>query len=832
MESGFMRRWRSWMDGLVQDLRYALRRLLASPSFTLVAVLSLGLGIGANTALFTVVNTVVMGDSGYEDPGSLVKIYTAELDGVRYSTTSYPDYFDLRAEDEVFEDVISSNVIFVQSEVDGQDPILSLGEIVSGSFFDVLGLRPALGRGFLAEEDETPDTHPVVVLGYDYWQRTFNGARDVLGATVRILRRPYTVVGVAPDGFSSSWPGVTADFFVPTMMADHVTRSSGGTNSRLETRSSRSLFLIGRLKPGVTMERADAYLDAFSRRLGEEYPVTNAGRPMTALAAEDVSLHPLVDRAILPVAVLLFTVVGLVLLIACTNLASFLLARGTDRRKEIAVRLALGARRRVLVRQLLTETTLLAIIGGVAGWLFARWTIDIVLGFQPPIPVPLNLDLQVDGTVFAFNMLIALAAGLLFGLLPALQSTRPDVAPTLRDESGGQTGSRKRFELRNAMVSFQVALSLVLLIGAGLFVRSLQKAQGIDPGFDTGPAAIVWPNFEMSMIAQDEGQALWEELLQQARAIPGVTEAALSDVLPLGFGAQMRGVLPQGVAPPEGSRTSYDVDFRTIDGGYLDLLDIDVLRGRGYDEGDTRDSEPVIIVNHAFEERFWPGESGVGKTIQVGQRAPMVIGVTETAKVRTLGESDRPLIYLNYRQFYLPTLNLIVRGTLPEAQLLGALTEEVRATRSDLVIMDALTMSEHMQLSMFAPRLAATLLSVFGGLALLLSGIGLYGVVSYAVSQRTREVGVRMSLGADAWQVVRLLVGSGLKLVIVGGIVGLILSGTVTWLLQGFLYGVSSLDVATFLVIPAILLGVAALAAFVPARRASRVNPVDALRSE
>jgi len=825
-------RGRMWMDGLMQDLKYGVRRLMQSPGFTLVAILSLALGIGANTALFTVVNTIMMGDSGVHDPARLVKIYTSDSDGYQYSTSSYPDYFDLREEQGVLEEVVTSNLIFVQTELEESEPEMTLGEIVSGSYFDVLGLRPALGRSFLPEEDETPDTHPVVMLGFDFWQRTFNGSPDVLGRTIRVLRRPYTIVGVAPTEYSSSFPGVTADILVPAMMADHVTRAFGGTRSRIEARGSRSLFLTGRLAEGVTVEQANAFLETFSVRLGEEYPDTNEGRIMSALSAKDVSLHPFVDRALVPVAGLLFAVVGMVLLIACTNLASFLLARGADRRKEIAVRLALGARRGTLIRQLLTETTLLALAGGLAGVLIARWTISILLSFQPPIPIPVNLDLPIDRTVFAFNMLVALGAGIFFGLIPALQSTRPEMAGTLRDESGGQTGSRKRFGLRNALVSLQVALSFVLLIGAGLFVRSLQKAQAIDPGFDTGPAAFIWPNMEMSMIGQDEGEVLWEELGDRIEALPGITGVALMDRVPLGIGFQTRGVLPEGAEPPPRPQTMYDEDFTTVGGDYFDLMGTEIVRGRAYQETDTRDSEPVLVVNEAFVDKWWPGESGLNRTVQNSGQTFRVVGIVANSRSRRLGEEPRPHVYLNHRNDYSGTLHVMVRGTLPEAQLLGALQGEARSARNDLVLMDSFTMSEHMQFPMFVPKLAAVLLSVFGGLALLLSGIGLYGVVSYAVARRTREVGIRMSLGADARQVVAMVVGSGMKLVLVGGVLGLALSAAVTWLLQSFLYGVSTTDVATFVAIPALLTAVAALAAFLPARRASRVDPVEALRSE
>ncbi len=821
---------RHQMDILTQDLKYAVRRLFASPGFTAVAVLSLALGIGANTALFTLVNTLLLKGAGVEDPATLVEVYTSEEDGYPYSTASYPDYYDLRDESgEVFQAVAAYAVTFAQTEVDGGEPMMTLGEVVTGNYFEMLGIRPVIGRTFSPDEDRTPDTHPVVVIGYDFWQRAFAGDPDVVGKTLRILRRPYTVIGVAPEGFGGMWPGIMPEIYVPAMMADHVSRTFGGT--RLERRGSRSLFMKARLRAGVTPEQAAEWVATFSRGLAETYPDTNDRRIMTALSSEDVSLHPFVDKALVPIAGLLFAVVGLVLLIACTNLASFLLARGEDRKKEIAVRLALGARRSTLIRQLMTETVLLSLMGAAAGLLLARWTLALVLSFQPPIPLPLNLDLSLDQSVFLFTLGIAVAVGVLFGLIPALQSTKPDVAPTLRDESGGATGNKRRWSLRNGLVIAQVSLSFVLLIGAGLFVRSLQKAQAIDPGFDTSEAAMVWPNLEMSLIGPEEGPAVWRDLMDRARSIPGVEEVTAFDRAPLGFGVQTSDILPEGTIPPDGLET-FEIDFAEVDLNYFDVLEVPLVQGRGFLATDTEDSEPVAIVSEAMVREFWPGENGLGKTLQRRGEQYRVVGIARDAKVRTLGEEPRPYVYFHDLQHYNPIMYIMVRGSLPEAQLLGQLQSTMREARSDLVMMDATTMTQHLGLPLYAPRMAAMLLAVFGGLALVLSGVGLYGVVSYAVSRRTREVGIRMSLGADAKQVVRMVVGSGMRLVIIGGILGMGLSATVTWLLSRFLYGVSTVDLATFVAIPVLLTLVAAMAAFVPARRASRVNPVEALRTE
>ena len=818
---------RGHMDILSQDLRYALRRLARSPGFTLVAVLSLALGIGANTAIFSVVNSLLLRGLPVEAPEELVEIYQGE-DDYAYLTLSYPDFADLRDSNEVFSDVVAYYLFMAMVDRDdGSEATIRNMEVVTGNYFSMLGVRPVLGRGFLPEEDATPGTHPVMVLGHGYWQSEFGGDPGVMGTSVRLNGHVFTVVGVAPESFKGMYPGLVPDFYVPMMMADVLEFVSG---SRFERRSTRNLFAKGRLRPGVTAEQAGDAVFALSTALAEEYPDTNEGRLMTVLPSEDVSVHPFVDKALVPVAGLLLTVVGLVLLIACANLASFLLARAADRQKEIAVRLALGARRGTLVRQLLTETVLLAGLGGAAGIVVAKWTIAALLSFQPPIPIPINLDITIDRQVLLFTLGISILAGMFFGLVPALQTTKPDVAPTLRDE-GRTTGSRGRFNLRNSLVVAQVALSLVLLIGAGLFVRSLQKAQAIELGFYSGPSAIVWPNLEMSGLSEEEGRAFQLELKDRLSAIPGVTGVAMASRIPLGANIRTTGVLPEGVEPlPD--RDSYDVDATNVGDDYFEAMDVPLLRGRAFSAGDGAESTPVVIVSEAFARRFWPGEDPIGKTVEVRGRTLEVVGLARDSKVRTLGEERRPYIYFSARQSYDPGLMYVVRGGGSASQMVAQSRTALKELRPGLVILDIMTMTEHLAFMLFPPRMAALLLSVFGGLALSLSAIGLYGLVSYAVARRTREVGIRMSLGADAGSVIRMVVGGGMRLVIVGSVIGLAISGAVTWLISGFLYGIEATDLATFVGIPVLLTGVALLAAYVPARRASRVNPVEALRSE
>ncbi len=819
----------SWqMSG--HDLRYALRRMARSPGFTLVAVVSLALGIGANSAMFSVVNAVLLRGLPMTEPERVVEVYTSEANGFQYSTSSHPDYLDLRARtDDVFESVVASRSLIARVDRD-DGPAVAFGELVSWDYFQTLGLPIELGRAFLPEEDATPGTHPVVMLSYRTWTQDHGSDPDVLGQEVRLNGRPYTVVGVAGEEFRGSLPVLMAAFWAPLMVTDHM--AVDGSGDQLTRRSSRSLFLKARLSPGVTADQADAAVNAVSRGLAETFPDTNTERIMSVIPSEDVSVHPIVDGALVPVAGLLLGVVGLVLLIACANLASFLLARAEDRRKEIAVRLALGAGRGALIRQLMVETTLLAIMGGVAGVFVARWTLDAVMAFQPPIPVPLTMDIGIDGAVLTFTAVVSLAAGLLFGLAPALQATDPDIAPTLKNEATGER--RRRFNLRNVLVVGQVALSFVLLIGAGLFVRSLQKAQAIDTGFDTGPAALIWPMPELSGYETPEEKAeLVRTLEERLLADAIIDRVARTDRTPLGSSVQTNRFMLPGVRSnkPDGD---YDIDDAWVSPSYFDVMGVEVVRGRGFTDADVTGPD-VAVVSEAFARRFYPEQDVLGMSLgrPGGDFDIAIVGIARDAKVRTLGEAPRAMVYRAMKEHTGLDAQFIVRGAgASNEQLLAATKDVVNQVDADLVIFEEKTMDQHLALMLFPPRMAALLLTVFGGLALTLSAVGIYGVVSYAVSKRTRELGIRMSLGASARDVTALAVGGGMRLVMVGGAVGMVMAAAVSVLIARFLYGVSSTDVATFLGIPVVLGAVAFVAALVPAMRASRVDPVRALRSE
>jgi len=821
------------LDAVVQDTRYAFRRMAKSPGFTGIAILSLALGIGANTAIFSLVNAVLLSGVPMRAPKEMVEVYTSEANnGYPYSTTSVADLMDLRERSDLFAGVAGYEAFFSRLET-GEDPVPIWGEAVSWDMFSILGISPATGRFFVAEEGQTPGTHPVVVLGYNFWQKMYGGDAAVVGSSVRMAGREWTVVGVAPrelEGFTS--PGLAMDMFIPYMMAG-VVNFEGARDDYLQSRQSRSTFVKARLAPGMTVETVQAALATMSAQNREAYPESWDGREYHVLPSTDVAIHPIVDGPLYGVAALFLTVVGLVLLIACTNLAGFLLARAADRRKEIAVRLALGARRWTLVRQLLTETLLLGLMGGIAGLLVAQWVLQALMRFQPPIPIPINLNVGLDGRVLLFAFGVSILAGLFFGLLPALQSTKPDIAPTIKDATGTGSGRAKRFSLRNGLIVTQMAMSMVLLIGAGLFLRSLQSAQSIDLGFGIRKGGIVWVMAMGDDMTSQEFQIAARTMEERAGALPGVESVGSAEMLPIGISFQTRRFDVPGVDPPEGE-DHHEIAYNVVSPTYLDVMEIPIVAGRGFTEGDREGSERVAVVSETMARRFWPGESPIGKQLVTSndEEGYQIVGVAGDTKVWTLGEEARPYVYLSRDQYPVSSTQFVARGSVPEAQITGQLRQLAREVDPRFVVMESKTMSEHLSIALFPPRMAALLLGVFGGLALILASTGLYGTVAFSVSRRTREVGIRMSLGANANQVVKMVLVGAMGMVVVGGIVGLLLGLAMAQGVRGFLYNVSALDPVTFLGVPAVLGGVALLAAFVPARRASRVNPTRALKSE
>jgi macrolide transport system ATP-binding/permease protein len=819
--------WEGFVDSVVMNVRYAIRRLTRSPVFTLVAVVSLGLGIGANTAMFSLVNAAIIRDLPFEEPERLVDIYES-TEGFSHGTLSYPDYLDLiEGSRDVFESVSGHQFAFLQVDVESGVELIT-AEAVTGNYFSTLGVQPAIGRLLSDEDHVAPGAHPVVVLGYNYWVSRYGADPGAVGTPLRISGREYTVIGVAPEEYPGALRCLEPAAFVPIMMYDEL---QGSTNALL-ARRNHSFFAKARLLPGASFVQAEEVANRVTASLQDLYP--DAWQSTSAFgleATDDVIMNPMIDRFLVPAAGMILAVVGLVLLIACANLASFLLARAADRRKEIAVRLAMGAKRRTLIGQLLTETVILAALGGVAGVFLAVQSLNALVAADLPLPLPITLDLSLDRTVLGFSILVSVAAGLLFGLVPALQSTNPDVAPTLRDETAGG-GRGKSARLRNLLVVGQMSVSVVLLVGAGLFLRSLDASRNIDPGFGDAPTGILELTMPATRYDDAESMVYLEALTEEIGRIPGVEAVGHIDNLHLDqLNTQSLRMNVDGIDPPP-ERDFHTVDYGEIDDGFLLTAGIEVVAGRGFDASDDSDTEPVSLVSEEFARRFFPEEEAIGRTIVAEGDELVVVGVTTDHKVRNIGEVTRPYVYLSHRQSNSRNVKILARTAGDSERLVLEMMAAARALDPEIMVIQTTTMRRHLSMMLLAREMGAMVVGGFALLALLLASIGLYGVVSYAVARRAKEVGIRLSLGADSAAVVRMLTVGGMKLVAIGGAIGLILSAALAQLLSRLLYGVPALDPLTFLGVPLVLGLVALLASWIPARAVTRIDPVGALRAE
>ncbi|MEK9509083.1 ADOP family duplicated permease [Gemmatimonadota bacterium Y43] len=817
------------MDILVSNIRYALRRMVRSPFFTLTAIVSLGLGIGANTAIFSMVNAVYLQDRGFADEASLVDVFTSSPD-FTYGSFSYPDWEDVEAgTTDVFASIGTMRLSFAQIEADDGSIEMVFAEAVSGGWFETLGLRTVLGRGLGAEDHVAPGAHPVVVLSHAAWQSRYAGDPAVVGRTIRVGGLLHEVVGVLAPEYRGALTGLHPEVMIPILQFDEITGLSGDT---FEARGNQSQFVKARLRPGVEAPQVEGALAQVVQQNRTAHPnYWTADRSLIVVPTADIVLHPMVDGYLTQATGVLMLVVAMVLLIACANLASFLLARASERRKEIAVRLAMGAKRRTLIGQLLTETLILAVLGGAVGLAAASMGLDLLQRADLPLPIPITFDLAPDRTVLFFSLGVSVVAGVLFGLAPALQATNPALAPTLRDETAG--GGRARGNaLRNALVAGQVAVSVVLLVGAGLFLRSFSAMQRIDLGFDDGPGALVQvvaPATRYDAAARDR---FWTELQGRVEALPGVDRAALISNVPLDqlnttFGA----VTVPGVEPEDG-RPYHLIDDAEVSPGWIETMGHPLVAGRGFEASDSEHSQPVAVVNEAFAEFFYGTTDAVGRSFGQGDDEVSIVGVIENSKVRRMGEADRPWFLRPIQQRGSNYMWVLARGSAHSEALAAEIVRTAQSIDREIMIVEAKTMDRHLGAIRLGRVLGAQVIGAFAALALLLASIGLYGVVSFAVSKRAREVGIRMSLGAEAGQVVRMLTASGLKLVAVGTGVGLLLSVLLAQGLSRLLYGVPTMDVVTLAGVTLLIGTVSFVAAWVPARRVTRVNPVAALRSE
>jgi predicted permease len=802
----------------LQDLRYAARILWKNPGFTAVAVIALALGIGANTAIFSVVNTVLLRPLPYKDPEQLVMVWEDNSrQGYPRDTPTAANYVDWRDQNSVFSGMaaIADNNFNLTGV---GDPERLKGRSVSASLFPVLGVDPQLGRVFVAAEDQ-PGSQRVVLLSHRLWQRRFAGDPAIAGKTLTLNNETYTVVGVMPARFQ--FPENDDELWVPIAFSAEEAAN----------RDRHYLQVIARMKPGVALAQAQSEMTTIGARLQQQYPQSNAD-----LGVAVTSLHEHLVGDIKPALLILLGAVGLVLLIACANVANLLLARAAIRQKEIALRVALGARRWRLLRQFLTESVLLATLGGILGLALA-YTGLLLLGSFIPENIAQAREISLDLKVLGFTLLVSLSTGLIFGLAPAIQALRMNQSETLKEGGRDSVTGRSGKRLRGVLVTAEVAVSLVLLIAAGLLINSFLRLRNIDPGFKVDhllTMKIELPQPKYETFARLSG--FYTDLVQRVQTLPGVQSAAVTTNLPLYRQGNSISIQIEGRPdPPPGQEQI--VTTRIISPGYFDTMSIPRLAGRQFDQ-DTETTPNVVVVSETMARRIWPGENAVGKRIALGRIRTdedwfQVIGIVKDVRQFDLIKEPKPQMYLSYRQaVFFPPEDLVVKTDVDPASMAAAVRKAVWEIDKDQPISNIKTMEEILAGSIARQRFSMLLLGVFAGLALLLAAVGIYGVMSYSVAQRTHEIGIRMALGAQTGAVLKLAVGYGLKLVVAGVLIGLVAAFALTRLMSTLLFGVTPTDPATFALISLLLVAVAAIASYIPARRATKVDPLVALRYE
>ena len=811
------------MSTLLADFRYSLRSLLKNPGLTVAAVLSLGLGIGANTTIFTWVQAVLFRPIPIAADPSALRIAAMENRDGQSRSWSYPNFQDFRDRATLLEVVAQDDQTLSIAVDDSAER--TWGALVSGNYFQLMGLRAAAGRLLTPQDDVTPGGHPVAVISHAYWQRRFNGDPAIVGKSAIVNNVPMTIVGVAPEGFIGSFLGVSSSAWVPMSMQ----REMMGGDRRLQ-RGNGWMQAIVRLKPGVSQEQAQAEATSIMTQLAQEHPQFNEGRRLRIVQTWEAPFGA--ATVLTPILAVLSILVALVLVIACANVANLLLSKAVSRRREVAVRLSLGASRMRLIRQLLTESLLLALVAGTAGVAMAYWTMDLIMAFVPPVDMPIDLGLRMDGVTLLFAVGVSVATGVIFGLAPALQASSPQTINALKEEGRSGTGGRATGRLRSALVVAQVAVCLVLLVGATLFLRSFIAAQTLSPGFDADRLVTASMDMFPSGYVGERNREFQRRAIAAVEALPGVESAAFGSRLPLGFGGNnSTSVAIDGYAPRENEEIV--INYSTIGTGYFRTMGIPIQDGREYNETDTLESPRTVVINEAMARRYWPEGKALGRRVRFGPNAAEVVGIVADSKYASINERPLPQLYLPMSRNEVSTLRLFARVDGNPAPLVAAIRHAIRSLDAALPVYDARTVSEHMQVAVFAQRMAANLLGAMGVLALLLAAIGLYGVMAYAVSQRTQEMGIRLALGASPASLLNMIVSQGMKLTMIGLTIGLALAlaafgsiGAVRTLLPG----ISPMDPITFIAVPLGLALIALLATWIPGRRAGRVDPLVALR--
>ena len=838
------------MDTLLNDLRYGAKMLWKSKGVTFVAVVSLAIGIGANSAIFSIVNSILLRPRPVANPEQLVELYSGPKDHP-YETTSYPSYLDFREHNEVFTGLAAYGIR--QFKLGGANEVEQIwGEIVSGNYFDVLGVPAYRGRTFLPEEDAVPNRNPVAVISHGLWQRRFNSDPALVGQTVTLDAQSFTVVGIAPPQYTGMMRGLACEIWVPAMMSPLLDPS--GSDAMLTSRGDRWLTLVGRLKPDTTIEQARARFELLTKEMQETHPEEWRRQErgsvrelfVSVVPESDTRVHPQMTTEVYAGAALLFVVVNLVMVIACMNLAGMLLARAVTRRSEIAVRLALGASRRRIVRQLLTESMLLASIAGIAGILLAVWLVNLLTALMPPLPegIRIALDLHLDWHVVVYTIAVSTFTGLVFGLAPALQGSRADVSAVLKDDATVSTARYRKSRLRMSLVVAQVAFSLLLLIGAGLVLRSLEKVRPTRLGFSSD-------NLVLGMLVLDErdydrrkGHEFYRNVSERVAALPGVQNVSLFEGIPGGFiGGSRRSVEIDGYKPQSGE--SMHLDAALAGPHYFTNMKYPIVQGRDFDERDQDAAPCVAIVNEVFAEKYFGGTgASVGKHLRrrTGQKgeeqACEVVGVVRDDNWQSLQKEARPFFFLPVMQTDFRRMMLMVNTAGDPKSLIAPVRRVIQQLDPNMPVSDVQTIADQFSVFLYPFRLLAVVMAACGLMALLLATVGIYGVVSYSVAQRTREVGIRIALGAVRGDILKLIVGQGMIVVGFGLGLGLLLGFALTRVLTSslffeteLLFGVSATDALTFAGVTLILALVALAACYVPALRATKVDPVVALRN-
>jgi len=813
------------MHTLVDDLRYAVRLLLKNPVFTGIVVLTLALGIGLNTAVFSVIDGLLLRPlPGTRAPNELVQMYRTYRGDMLFGSNSIPHYRDVRDRSgDTFSGVSLWTFETMNLGAGGRNERV-LGVMASADHFSVLGVNAALGRTFVPAEDTGRGAHPVAVLSWSTWKGAFGGDPGIVGRTFVLNGRSYSIVGVAPQEFRGALPLVIPALWVPLTQFDDV---KPGSREQYTERGSNSFNVIARLKPGVTLAQANEHMKALIAELRAEHPQDYDQSGINLVLQSEAGIHPMFRSAQVALSSVVMAVVGLLLLIACVNVANLFLARARDRAREMAIRLSLGARRSRLVQQLLTESLLFAGASGLAGIGLAWWVIRLANRIRLPMSVDFSADLHLSPLVIAFAFGISLVTGLLFGLAPALQATNPSLIPALKGEApAGQSRSRAS----KGLVVAQMALSIVLLVSAGLFLRDLQNATTVDKGFVAENLLIA----DLAPGLQGYDRARSEELYRRLRetlmSMPNVKAVGYTAIVPLGLNESDSNVEIAGYTPARNENMSLQLNWVTP--GYFEAMGITMTEGRGFTDRDDSTSVRVMVVNEQMAKKYWAGASPIGRTVKYGGKEHTVVGVVPTGKYQRLGEPPTPFYYLAQAQHWNEGMSIVIRTTGDPLAVAPALRSAAATFDETLPVSDIRTMTRHLGIALMPARLAGAALGVFGLLGLVLASIGMYGVMAYTVSQRRREIGIRMAIGAAGRDVVGMIMRQGLTLVIIGAGVGIAGALGASRLLRGILYSPSVIDPLTFAGVPLLLTAVAALASWLPARRASGVDPLEALRRE